>query len=116
MAARYAPGVQLGYSQNVTVNALPRPAAVRLSAPSTAELGSTVRIDVHWTSGVGLTGRVNLQRKSGSTWVYDQQVEVRVGRGATTITLISTSTYRAYAQPLPGIQSSVSREITITAV
>jgi hypothetical protein len=116
VAARYAPGVQLGYSQNVTVNALPRPAAVRLSAPSTAELGSTVRIDVYWTSGVGLTGRVNLQRKSGSSWVYDQQVEVRAGRGATTITLISTSTYRAYAQPLPGIQSSISREITITAV
>jgi stage II sporulation protein D len=57
-----------------------------------------VSLSIDWRASGGLVdGRVNLQRRSGSSWVHVRQVAVVDGVAATTLTPGASNSYRLRA-------------------
>jgi hypothetical protein len=70
-----------------------------MSGPSRVSYGERTTLSVNWYSGSGrpVTGRVNLQRKTGPSWEHVRQFGVSNGRGSTVITPGSSNSYRLRA-------------------
>ncbi|MBT0994621.1 SpoIID/LytB domain-containing protein [Cellulomonas sp. DKR-3] len=72
--------------------------ALVASAVAATTSGSAVPVAVSWVhQGAPVTGRVNLQRRSGSTWVHVRQVAVTDGVARTSVAPTSTTSYRLRA-------------------
>lgn len=70
-------------------------AAPDLLAPPVAIAGSSVPFTISWTvGGQRASGKVNLQRRDGNSWVHVKQVTVTNGRGEIAIKVDKTAQYR----------------------
>ncbi|MBT0994622.1 N-acetylmuramoyl-L-alanine amidase [Cellulomonas sp. DKR-3] len=72
--------------------------SLRLDGAAVARVGDRVELAIVWRAPGGLVdGRVNLQRRSGSSWVHVRQLAVVDGRATTTLTPGGSHGYRLRA-------------------
>lgn len=69
-----------------------------LTGPSSVKRGAKTTLRVRWISGAGpVTGKVNLQRRNGSSWTHLRQMTIRNGEVTTVITPGGSNSYRIRA-------------------
>lgn len=83
---------------STSVRAATSTLALLLDGTAVARVGDRVPLLIDWrASGGAVDGRVNLQRRSGSSWVHVRQVAVVDGVAATTLTPGASNSYRLRA-------------------
>jgi stage II sporulation protein D len=81
-----------------------------LTAPTSVHLGSSATMKATWiTNGVGATGSIALQKRSGTEWLKVATVKVVGGKGSVTIKPTATATYRLRTSA----HTSASKQVTV---
>ncbi|WP_265521801.1 N-acetylmuramoyl-L-alanine amidase [Oerskovia flava] len=80
---------------------------VELAGPASVSRGARTTLRITWLSGNGpVSGKINLQRRNGSSWEHVRQIDVKDGGATTVITPGATNSYRLRASTVsspPGV-------------
>ena len=79
------------------------PPSLSLTGPTIVGGGDEPSLDIRWLSGTaGLSGTVDLERRSGGSWVHVREVDVSGGRASTDVPVEPNTMYRLRASSLRG--------------
>lgn len=90
--------VELGYSNQLNVTAVPSTTTLRLTAPETVPAGGLADFTAVWETEAGpVTGHVDVERFGGSSWTFIRRFAVTNGSGTGQANVGGRGTYRLRA-------------------
>lgn len=86
-----------GTSNTLTTTVTRTSPSLELDGPAVLRIGDKASLTIRWWAGGPVDGAVNLQRRSGSSWVHVRQITVQDGTATTTLTPGASNAYRLRA-------------------